>query len=76
LTALPASKSSSSAVHRPSFGRGWTSRSYSNDVSPDRSTRRTVLREIPRSRAISRIVLPLTKFSRRIRAIVSTTSIP
>ena len=30
------SNSSSSAVHRPSFGLGWTSRSYSNDVSPDR----------------------------------------
>jgi hypothetical protein len=48
---------------------------YSNDVSPDRNTRRTVFRDTPRSRAISSIVLPLTKCSRRIRATVSTTSI-
>src|SRR5215471_1634982 len=51
-------------------------RSYSNDVSPDRRTLRTVLRDTPTSRAISLIVLPLTKCSHRIRAIVSTTSIP
>src|SRR6516165_4590940 len=36
----------------------------------------TVLREIFRSRAISLIDLPLTRCSRRIRPIVSTTSIP
>jgi hypothetical protein len=34
LAALPSSSSSSAAVHRPSFGRGWTARSYSNDVFP------------------------------------------
>jgi hypothetical protein len=38
--------------------------SNENDVSPDRSTRRTVLRDTPRSRAISLIGLPLTKCSR------------
>src|SRR5436190_4620670 len=74
--AFPVSSSSRSAVHRPNFGRGWTSRSYSKDVSPDRRTLRTVLRDTLRSRAISLIVLPLIKCSRRIRAIVSTTSIP
>src|SRR5215204_2452670 len=74
LAAFPTS--SSSAVHRPSFGRGWTSRSYSKDVSPDRSTLRTVFRDIFRSLAISLIVLPLRKCSRRIRPIVSTVSIP
>src|SRR5712675_2428089 len=52
------------------------SRSYSNDVSPDRSTLRTVFRDTLRSRAISLIVLPLRKCSRRIRPIVSTVSIP
>ena len=46
-----------------------------NDVSPDRSTFRTVLRDTFRSRAISRIDLPLTKCSRLIRPIVSTISI-
>ena len=46
------------------------------DVSPDRSTLRTVFRDTFRSRAISLIVLPLMKCSRRIRAIVSTISIP
>ena len=51
-------------------------RSYSNEVSPDLSTFRTVFRDTFRSRAISLIVLPLMKCSRRIRAIVSTTSIP
>ena len=35
---------SSSSVHGPSFGRGWTSRSYENAVSPDRRIRRTLLR--------------------------------
>ena len=76
LTALLLSRFSSSAVHRPSFGRGWTFRSYSNDVSPDRRTLRTVFRDTRRSRAISLIVLPLRKCSRRIRPIVSTVSIP
>ena len=76
LAALPANSSSRSAVHRPSFGRGWTSRSYSKDVAPDRSTLRTVFRDTFRSRAISLIVLPLMKCSRRIRPIVSTVSIP
>src|SRR5215216_1277607 len=76
LAAFPTSSSSRSAVHRPSFGRGWTSRSYSKDVSPDRSTLRTVFRDTFRSRAISLIVLPLRKCSRRIRPIVSTVSIP
>ena len=57
----PASSRSSSAVHGPSFGRGWTSRSYANAVSPDRSTLRTVFRDTFSSRAISLIVLPLTK---------------
>jgi hypothetical protein len=37
---------------RKRFGRGWTSRSYSKDVSPDRSTLRTVFRDTLRSRAI------------------------
>src|SRR5439155_25162455 len=68
--------SSSSLVHRPSFGRGWTSRSYANHVSPDRNTLRTVFRDTLRSRAIRLIVLPLRKCSRRIRPIVSTVSIP
>src|SRR6266446_10727447 len=68
--------SSSSAVHRPSFGRGCTSRSYSAEVAPDRRTLRTVFRDTLRSRAISLIVLPLRKCSRRIRPIVSTVSIP
>ncbi|MDR6305651.1 hypothetical protein GGQ85_003375 [Nitrobacter vulgaris] len=40
------------------------------------STFRTVFRDTFRSRAISLIVLPLMKCSRRIRAIVSTISIP
>src|SRR5580704_3662220 len=50
-------------------------RSYSNDVTPERSTLRTVFRDTFRSRAISLIVLPLRKCSRRIRPIVSTVSI-
>src|SRR5271169_4962404 len=52
------------------------SRSYSKDVAHDRSTLRTVFRDTFRSRAISLIVLPLIKCSRRIRPIVSTVSIP
>src|ERR1700688_2146036 len=52
------------------------SRSYWKDVAPDRSTLRTVFRDTFRSRAISLIVLPLMKCSRRIRPIVSTVSIP
>ena len=59
-----------------SFGRGWTNRSYSNEVSPDLSTFRTMFRHTFRSRASSLIVSPLMKCSRRIRAIVSTISIP
>src|SRR5712664_3360159 len=46
------------------------------DVSPDRRTLRTVFRDTLRSRAISLIVLPPRKCSRRIRPIVSTVSIP
>src|SRR4029453_13206341 len=76
LAAFAVSNPSSSEAHRPSFGRGCTDRSYSNEVSPDLSTFRTVFRDTFRSRAISLIVLPLMKCSRRIRAIVSTTSIP
>jgi hypothetical protein len=71
LVALPSNSTSRSEVHRASFGRGWTVRSYSKDVSPDRKTRRTVFLDTPTSLAISLIVLPLTKCSRRIRAIVS-----
>src|SRR6201981_2891556 len=52
------------------------SRSYSKDVAPDRRTLRTVFRDTLRSRAISLIVLPLMKCSRRIRPIVSIVSIP
>src|SRR6266446_4956952 len=76
LASFPASSASSSAVHRPSFGRGWTSRSFANDVAPDRTTLRTVFRDTRRSRAISLIALPLRKYSRRIRPIVSTVRIP
>src|SRR5258708_19123429 len=76
LVSFRASSSSRSVVHRPSFGSGWTSRSYARDVSPDRSILRTVFRDTRRSRAICLIVLPLTKCSRRIRPIVSTASIP
>src|SRR5258708_390478 len=76
LVSFRASSSSRSVVHRPSFGSGWTSRSYARDVSPDRSILRTVFRDTRRSRAICLIVLPLTKCSRRIRPIVSTVSIP
>ena len=42
----------------------------------DRASAVTVFRDTFRSRAISLIVLPLMKCSRRIRAIVSTISIP
>ena len=49
---------------------------YSKDVAPDRRTFRTVFRDSFSSRAISLIVLPLTKCSRLIRPIVSTTNIP
>jgi hypothetical protein len=44
--------------------------------APDRKTLRTLLRDRFGLRAISRIVLPLTKCSHRIRPIVSTTNIP
>jgi hypothetical protein len=57
-------------------GLGWTSRSHANEVAPDRMTLRTVFLDTFRSRAISLIVLPLRKCSRRIRPIVSTISIP
>jgi hypothetical protein len=46
------------------------------DAVHDRSTIRTVFQDTFRSRAISLIVLPLMKCSRRIRPIVSTVSIP
>jgi hypothetical protein len=52
LAALLSRSLSSSVVHRPNFGRAWTLSSYSNDVSPDRNTLRTVFRDTPRSRAI------------------------
>src|SRR5260221_201349 len=52
LVSFRASSSSRSVVHRPSFGSGWTSRSYARDVSPDRSILRTVFRDTRRSRAI------------------------
>jgi hypothetical protein len=56
---------SSSAAHRPSFGRGWT-RSYSNEVSPDLSTFRTVFlgagsHTSPRSRVKFRHLPAATK---------------
>src|SRR5208283_2506777 len=44
--------------------------------SPDRRIRRTVLRDRCRVREISLIDFPLPRCSRRIRPIVSTTSIP
>ena len=47
-----------------------------NAVASERITLRTVLRETLTSRTISLIERPLTKNSRRIRATVSTTSIP
>ena len=47
-----------------------------NAVACERITLRTVLRETFTSRTISLIGFPLTKYSRRIRAIVSTTNIP
>ena len=73
--ALP-SNGSSSAVHRPNVGLGWMVRSYSKDGSSDCGTLRIVVPCHPVVRTISLIVLPLTKCSRRIRAIVSTISIP
>jgi hypothetical protein len=54
--------------HRPRL----TNRSYSNDVSPDLSTFRTVFHDT--GGLLDR--LALIKCSRRIRAIVSTISIP
>ena len=47
-----------------------------NAVACERITLRTVLRETFTSRTISLIGFPLTKYSRQIRAIVSTTNIP
>jgi hypothetical protein len=55
LAEFPVNNSSRSVVHRPSFGRGCTSRSYSNTVAPDRSTLRTVFRDTLRSREISSV---------------------
>src|SRR5271165_4627494 len=75
-SAFAVSNRSSASVHGPSFGRGWTSRSYENAVSPDRRIRRTVLRDRCRVREISLIDFPLPRCSRRIRPIVSTISIP
>src|SRR5208337_3630692 len=75
-SAFAVSNRSSASVHGPSFGRGWTSRSYENAVSPDRRIRRTVLRDRRRVREISLIDFPLPRCSRRIRPIVSTISIP
>ncbi len=72
---LAASRRSSVSVQAPSLGRGCTARSYENAVSPERSTRRTVLRARSNSRVICLIDLPSTKCARLIRAIVSTTSI-
>src|SRR5215813_619841 len=60
----------------PSFGRGCTARAYSKIVAPERRTLRTVFRDTFSSRTICLIDLPLTKCSRLIRPIVSTTSIP
>src|SRR5690348_15955337 len=76
FASLVASIRSRSARQGPSFGSGWTSREYSKQVAPERSTLRTVLRDTFSSRTISLIDFPLTKCSRRIRPIVSTTSIP
>jgi hypothetical protein len=42
----------------PIFGMGWTDRSYSKDVAPERITFRTTLRETPSSRQIALIDLP------------------
>src|SRR5215211_7536708 len=67
---------SRSPCQAPSFGRGCTARAYSKDVAPDRRTFRTVFRDTFSSRTISLIGLPLTRCSRLIRPIVSTTSIP
>src|SRR5262249_39247221 len=71
-----ASIRSRSARQGPSFGSGWTSRAYSKQVAPERSTLRTVLCDTFSSRTISLIGLPLTKYSRRTHPIVSTPSIP
>jgi hypothetical protein len=54
---------------------GGSSRPYSKDVAPDRSTLRIVFQETFRPRAISLIVLPSMKCPRRIRPIVSTVRI-
>ena len=40
LSRIAGQQVASSVVHRPSFGRGWTFRSYPNDVSPNRRTLR------------------------------------
>ena len=54
---------SRSARQGPSFGSGWTSRAYSKQIAPERSTLRTVLRETFSSRTSCLIDLPLTKCS-------------
>jgi hypothetical protein len=56
-------RSGRSTVHRPSFGRGWTFRSYSNAVSPDRSTLR--LRDTFRSRATRGGTQPVAVLARK-----------
>src|SRR5205085_7251176 len=76
LASLSDSIRSRSPSHAPSFGRGCTARAYSKDVAPDRRTLRTVFRDTFSSRTISLIGLPLTRCSRLIRPIVSTTNIP
>jgi hypothetical protein len=76
LVSFDARRPSRAACHGPILGRGWRSRSYSKAVAPERTTLRTVFRDTCRSRTISLIVLPCTKNSRRIRAIVSTHFIP
>jgi hypothetical protein len=63
-------------MNGPSFGCGCSRRWYVNSVAPDRITLRTTFRDTRRSRAIALMPLPRPKCSRRIRAIVSTTSIP
>ena len=71
LAALLARIRSSSVIHYPSFGRGRTSRSYSNAVSPDRSTLRTVFRDTRKIPGISLIRFALDEVSRQVRALPS-----
>src|ERR1700761_240930 len=76
FASFAASSWSRSSRQGPSRGHGCTWRLYANSVAPERSTLRTVFRDTFNARAISLIDLPLTKCSRLIRPIVSTTSIP